>query len=79
MAQMIKNLPAMWESRVQSLAPWRREWQLTLVFLPGEFHGQNSLVGYSPWSHKDLDMTEQLIHMMKRQHFISEIVLMIQL
>ena len=37
------------------------------------------LVGYSPWSHKDLDMTEQLIHMMKRQHFISEIVLMLQL
>ena len=53
--------------------------QPTVVFLPGEFHGQNSLVGYSPWSHKDLDMTEQLIHMMKRQHFISEIVLMIQL
>ena len=53
--------------------------QPTVVFLPGEFHGQNSLVGYSPWSHKDLDMTEQLIHMMKRQHFISEIVLMLQL
>ena len=27
-------------------------------FLPGEFHGQRSLVGYSPWGHKDLDMTE---------------------
>ena len=32
--------------------PWRREWQPTLVFLPGESHGQRSLVGYSPWSHK---------------------------
>ena len=32
--------------------PWRRKWQLTLVFLPGESHGQRSLVGYSPWGHK---------------------------
>ena len=28
--------------------PWRRAWQPTPVFLPGEFHGQRSLVGYSP-------------------------------
>ena len=28
------------------------------VFLPGESHGQRSLVGYSPWSHKESDMTE---------------------
>ena len=28
--------------------PWRRGWQPTLVFLPGKFHGQRSLVGYSP-------------------------------
>ena len=32
--------------------PWRRKWQLTPVFLPGESHGQRSLVGYSLWSHK---------------------------
>ena len=38
--------------------PWRREWQPTLVFLPGEFHGQRSLVGYSPWGRKESDMTE---------------------
>ena len=38
--------------------PWRREWQLTPVFLPGAFHGQRSLVGYSPWGHKESDMTE---------------------
>ena len=29
--------------------PWRRKWQPTPVFLPGELHGQKSLVGYSPW------------------------------
>ena len=29
--------------------PWRREWQPPAVFLPGESHGQRSLVGYSPW------------------------------
>ena len=39
---------------------WRREWQPTPVFLPGEFHGQRSLVGYSPWGHRESDMTEQL-------------------
>ena len=31
-----------------------------MVFLPGEFHGQRRLVGYSPWDHKGLDMTERL-------------------
>jgi len=40
--------------------PWRRKWQPTPVFLPEEFHGQRSLAGYSPWGHKDLDMTELL-------------------
>ena len=39
---------------------WGREWQPTLVFLPGKFHGQRSLVGYSPWGHKELDTIEQL-------------------
>ena len=34
------------------------EWQPTLVFMPGEFHGQRSLEGYSPWGCKDLDRTE---------------------
>ena len=40
--------------------PWKREWLPTPVFLPGEFYGQRSLVGYSPWSHKESDMTERL-------------------
>ena len=33
--------------------PWRRVWQPTPVFLPGEFHGQSSLAGYSPWGTKN--------------------------
>ena len=37
---------------------WRREWQPTSVFLPGEFHEQRSLMGYSPFGHKESDMTE---------------------
>ena len=38
--------------------PWRRAWQPVPVFLPGESHGQRSLVGYSPWGRKELDRTE---------------------
>ena len=38
--------------------PWRRKWQPTPVFLPGKSHRKRYLVCYSPWSHKDLDMTE---------------------
>ena len=39
---------------------WRRKWQPTPVFLPGESHGQRSLVGYSPRGRKELDTTERL-------------------
>ena len=38
--------------------PWRRKWQPTLVFLLGKSCGQRSLVGHSPWGHKELDTTE---------------------
>ena len=38
--------------------PWRREWQLTPVFLPGESHGQRSLPGHGPWGHRESDTTE---------------------
>ena len=41
-------------------SPWRRKWQPTPVFLPGEFHRQRGLVGYSPWGRKESDTTEQL-------------------
>ena len=40
--------------------PWKKEWHPTPVFLPGESHGQRSLVGHSPWGHKESNMTEQL-------------------
>ena len=40
--------------------PWRRKWQPIPVFLPGESHGQRSLVGYSAWGHKKSDMAERL-------------------
>ena len=60
-ANTVKNLPVMPETRVRSLGqedPWRRKWQPTPVFLPGESHGQRSLVGYSPWGRKELDTPE---------------------
>ena len=60
---MVKNLPAIWEMQVRSwvrMIPWRRAWQPTPVLLPGEFHEQRSLVGYSPGGHKESDTTERL-------------------
>ena len=42
--------------------PWRRAWQPTLVFSPGESHEQKSLVGYSPMGHTKLDMTDVTEH-----------------
>ena len=49
-----KGLP--WVRKI----PWRRKWQLIPVLLPGEFHGQQSLAGYSPRGCKELDANEQL-------------------
>ena len=40
--------------------PWKRKWQSTPVFLPGEFYGQRILAGYSSWGRKKLDMTERI-------------------
>ena len=60
-AQRIKRLPAMQETQVQSRVhedPLEKEMATTPVFLPEESHGQRSLVGYSPWGHKEPDMTE---------------------
>ena len=59
-AQMVKNLPAMQETRVQSLGqedPLEKGMATTPVFLPGEFPGQRSLQGYSPQGLKESDMT----------------------
>ena len=61
MAQMGKNLPAMQEIQIQSLGwedPLKEEMATHSSILPGEFHGQRSLAGYSPWGHKQSDMTE---------------------
>ena len=51
---------------------WRREWQPTPVFMPGESHGQRSLSGYSPWSWKELDMTEQLSMFTQRPYGLGK-------
>ena len=62
-AQMVKRLHTMQKTRVHPWVgkiPWRRKWQPTPVFLPGKFHGLRSLVGYSPWGHKESDTTKQL-------------------
>ena len=37
---------------------WSRKWKSILVFLPGNFHGQRSLTGYSPWGCKELNTTK---------------------
>ena len=61
----VKNLPAnaddardSWVRSLVGKIPWRRAWQPTPIFLPGESHGQRSLVGYSPWGHKESDKIE---------------------
>ena len=61
-AQMVKNLPAMWEIWVGSLGwedPLEKGWQPTPAFLPGEFSWTEE-PGYSPWGCKESDMTERL-------------------
>ena len=58
---MVKNLLAIQETPVGSLGqedPLKEEMQPTPVFLLGKSYGQRSLAGYSPWGHKELDMTD---------------------
>ena len=69
MAQLVKNLSAMWETWVQSLGwedPLEKGMQPTPVSLPGEFHGQRNLVGYSPWVNKESDMAERLTNLLSQ-------------
>ena len=47
--------------------PWRRKWQPTPVFLPGESHGQRSLAGYCPRGHKESDNAEHSTHYSRNQ------------
>ena len=62
---MVKNSPANvgdmkrcgfdpWVGKI----PWNKAWHPIPVFLPGESHGQKNLAGYSPYGHKESDMTE---------------------
>ena len=72
MSQMVMDLPALQETWFDLWAgeiPWRREWLPTPVLLPGESHGQRSLVGYSPWGCQESDTTERL-SLFQRHHDI---------
>ena len=64
MAQTVKDLPAMWETQVQSLDredPLDKGMVTHSIILPWrEFHGQRSLTGYSPWGHREPDTTKRL-------------------
>ena len=66
MALVAKSLPANPGDMRPGFEPsagkilWRRSWQPTQSFLPGDSPGQRSLEGSSPWGHKELDMTERL-------------------
>ena len=63
MAQRLKRLPTMRETCVQSLGQedlLEKEMATHSSILPGESHGGMSLVGYSPWGRKELDMIERL-------------------
>ena len=64
-AQSVKNLPAMQETWVRSLGqedPLEESMTPTLVFLPGESHGQRSLADYSPQGCEESDTTEATSH-----------------
>ena len=70
-AQTVKRLPTMRESRVQSLGREdlpEKEMATHSSILPGRSHGQRSLVGYSPWGRKESDTTEQLHFHLTRWH-----------
>ena len=83
---MVKNLPANakrqkkhefdpWVRKI----PWSRTWQPSPVFSPGESHGQRSLEGYSPRSHKESDMIEQLSMYIDMEMDSDELVLYLEI
>ena len=53
--------------------PWRREWQTTPVFLPGESHEQRSLAGYSPRGRNASNTTGRLTHIHSKGYFVFNI------
>ena len=77
-AQTVKNLPAVWETRVQFLGqedPLERGRATYSSILPGESHGQRSLGGYSSWGCKELDMTEATEHTRHTYPFMLTVLL----
>ena len=62
MAQTIKNLLQCKRSKFDPCQkdPLEKGLETPPLFLPGEVHGQRNLAGYSPWDHKELDITEWL-------------------
>ena len=72
--QMVKKPAVLWSLGWGD--PLARKWQPTPVFLPGNFHGQRS--HYSPWGHKESDMTKRLIpppntHTHRKKRIVREI------
>jgi len=62
-AQMVKHLSTLWETQVRSLGqedPLEKEMATHSSTIAGKSHGWRSLVGYSPWGHKESDTTERL-------------------
>ena len=57
--------------------PWSRKWQPLPVFLPGEFHGQRILVGYSPWGRKELETTEWINLWNKQFWLLPDFILLV--
>ena len=81
---MVKNPPANARYKKQGFSPWvekipwRRAWQPTSVSLPGEFHGQRSLEGYSPRGRKESTTTERFhfyFHTLPNQNVVLKISL----
>ena len=72
-AQMVKHLPTMQETWVQSLGQedlLEKAMAPTPVLLPGKSHGWRSLIGYSPWDRKELDTTEWFhFHFLSKTHW----------
>ena len=62
MGELVKNLPAMQETRVQSLSQEDPPMNPLQYSCLGKSHGQRRLAGYGGWGHKDLDVTEQHTH-----------------
>ena len=79
MAQIVKSPPSVQETQVQSLGQedlLEKEMATRSSILAGKSHGQRSLVGYSPWGHKELDMTELLTLLSITDCFARSIVCM---